>query len=313
MKKVFSHSKKRVYIAGHLGLAGSAIERRLINEDCEIIKATHSELDLKNQNDVENFFNKHKPEVVYLAAATAGGIHANYDKPAEFIYNNLAIQNNVISSSYKNDVNKLCFLGSSCIYPRLAEQPMKESALLTGPLDKHNIWYAVAKIAGLMMVDGYSRQYGCQYISVMPANLYGPGDKYSDENSHVVAALIKRFHESKKLHKKEVEVWGTGKAMREFLHCDDMADACVYLMENYESPDIINVGTGQDISIKDLALVIKEVVGFDGNLRFDASKPDGMPRKVVDVSKISDLGWKSKIGFREGISETYKDFLKTHN
>ena len=313
MKKVFSHKGKKVYIAGHLGLAGSAIERRLVNEDCEIIKATHAELDLTNQNDVENFFKNNKPQAVYLAAATAGGIHANFEKPAEFIYNNLAIQNNVISSSYYNNVEKLCFLGSSCIYPRLAEQPMKESSLLTGSLDKHNIWYAVAKIAGLMMVDGFSKQYGCKYISVMPANLYGPGDKYSDENSHVVAALIKRFHESKISSKKEVEVWGTGNAMREFLHCDDMADACVYLMENYESPDIINVGTGQDISIKDLALLIKEIVGYSGILRFDTSKPDGMPRKVVDVSKLSDLGWKSKIDFREGISETYKEFLKTQN
>lgn len=313
MKKSFSHKGKRVYIAGHLGLAGSALERRLLNEDCEIIKATHAELDLTKQNDVENFFNNNKPQAVYLAAATAGGIHANYEKPAEFIYNNLAIQNNVISSSYKNNVKKLCFLGSSCIYPRLAEQPMKESALLTGSLDKHNIWYAVAKIAGLMMVDGFSKQYGCKYISVMPANLYGPGDKYSDENSHVVAALIKRFHESKISNKKEVEVWGTGNAMREFLHCDDMADACVYLMENYESPNIINVGTGQDISIKDLAFLIKEIVGFSGSLRFDTSKPDGMPRKVVDVSKLSELGWKSKIDFKEGISETYKEFLKTQN
>lgn len=313
MDKIFSHKGKKVYVAGHKGLAGSAIERRLLKEDCEIVKATHKELDLTNQKGVEDFFKRNKPEVVYLAAATAGGIHANYERPADFIYNNLAIQNNVINSAYNNSVKKLCFLGSSCIYPRLADQPMSESSLLTGPLDKHNIWYAVAKIAGLMLVDGYSKQFGCDYISVMPANLYGPGDKYSDENSHVVAALIKRFHESKISNKDSVDIWGTGKAMREFLHCDDMADACIFLMEHYDSPEIINIGTGQDISIKELANVIKEIVGYDGKLNFDLSKPDGMPRKVVDVSKLSSLGWKAKISFKDGISETYQEFLKLAN
>ncbi len=313
MDKIFSHKGKKVYVAGHKGLAGSAIERRLLKEDCEIVKATHKELDLTNQKDVEDFFKRNKPEVVYLAAATAGGIHANYERPADFIYNNLAIQNNVINSAYNNSVKKLCFLGSSCIYPRLADQPMLESSLLTGPLDKHNIWYAVAKIAGLMLVDGYSKQFGCDYISVMPANLYGPGDKYSEENSHVVAALIKRFHESKISNKDSVDIWGTGKAMREFLHCDDMADACIFLMEHYYSPEIINIGTGQDISIKELANVIKEVVGYDGKLNFDLSKPDGMPRKVVDVSKLSSLGWRAKISFKDGISETYQEFLKLAN
>jgi GDP-L-fucose synthase len=305
MKKTFTHLNKKVYIAGHSGLAGSAIERRLKKENCHILKATHSELDLTIQKDVNEWFEANKPDAVYLAAATAGGIHANYERPAEFIYNNLVIQNNIIHASHLNKVKKLCFLGSSCIYPRLAEQPMKEDALLTGPLDKHNIWYAVAKIAGLMLVDGYSKQYGCKFISVMPANLYGPGDKYTEENSHVVAALIKRFHEAKEIGAKQVEIWGTGKAMREFMHCDDMADACFYLMEYYDSPDLVNVGTGEDVSIKDLAYLIKDVINFNGKLVFDTSKPDGMPRKVVDTKKLNDLGWTSSINLKEGLSQTY--------
>ncbi len=310
MSKIFSHEGKRVYVAGHSGLAGSAIVRRLEESASKILTVTHAELDLTNQKAVQDWFINNRPDVVYLAAATAGGIHANYEKPAEFIYNNLAIQNNIINSSYEYGVEKLCFLGSSCIYPRLATQPMQESSLLQGPLDKHNIWYAVAKIAGLMTIDGYSKQYGCKYISVMPANLYGPGDKYSEKNSHVVAALIKRFHECKILNRSELEVWGTGKAMREFLHCDDMADACVFLMENYDSPEIINIGTGVDLSIKELAYEIKEIVGFEGNIVFDHSKPDGMPRKVVDVRKLNKLGWKAKIALKEGLQSTYNEFLK---
>lgn len=310
MKNYFSHSGKKIYIAGHSGLAGSAIQRRVEQVDCEILSATHSELDLTIQEDVFEWFAKNKPDAVYLAAATAGGIHANYERPAEFIYNNIEIQNNIIHASYLNGVEKLCFLGSSCIYPRLAQQPMKEDALLTGPLDKHNIWYAVAKIAGLMLVDGYSKQYGCKFISVMPANLYGPGDKYTEENSHVVAALIRRFHEAKQLNKTNVEIWGTGKAMREFIHCDDMADACFYLMENYESPDLVNIGTGKDISIKDLAFLIKDVVNYSGDLIFNTSKPDGMPRKVVDTQKLNDLGWTSSIELKDGLSKTYASYIK---
>jgi len=310
MSKIFSHEGKKVYVAGHTGLAGSAIVRRLEESASKILKVSHSELDLINQKAVQDWFKHNRPDVVYLAAATAGGIHANYEKPAEFIYNNLAIQNNIINSSYEYGVEKLCFLGSSCIYPRLAQQPMQESSLLKGPLDKHNIWYAVAKIAGLMTIDGYSKQYGCKYISVMPANLYGPGDKYTEKNSHVVAALIKRFHECKILKRSEIEVWGTGKAMREFLHCDDMADACVFLMENYDSPEIINVGTGIDLSIKELAYEIKDIVGFKGNIVFNRSKPDGMPRKVVDVEKLYKLGWKAKISLKEGLKNTYKEFLQ---
>jgi GDP-L-fucose synthase len=281
----------------------------LSNFDCELLTAGHEDLDLTNQADVNTWFSNNTPDVVYLAAATAGGIHANYERPGEFIFNNLAIQNNVIDAAYRCGVKKLCFLGSSCIYPRLAPQPMREESLLTGPLDKHNVWYAVAKIAGLMLVDGYSKQYGCDFISVMPANLYGPGDKYTEKNSHVVAALIKRFHEAKLSNDPCVSIWGTGNAMREFLHCDDMADACVFLMENYTSPDIVNIGTGLDMSIKDLAYLIKDVVGYDGNVVFDTSKPDGMPRKVVDVSKLQSIGWKSKMNLRAGIASTYEAYL----
>ena len=308
MNKIFKHNEKKVYVAGHSGLAGSAIVRRLKRENCSILTATHSELDLTIQNDVNEWFNEYRPDVVYLAAATAGGIHANYERPAEFIYNNLEIQNNVINASYVNKVEKLCFLGSSCIYPRLADQPMKETSLLTGPLDKHNIWYAVAKISGLMLIDGYSKQYGCKFISVMPANLYGPGDKYTEENSHVVAALIKRFHEAKIKDINEVEIWGTGSAMREFIHCDDMADACVYLMEHYDSPDLVNIGTGKDISISDLANLIKKVTAYDGKIVFDKTKPDGMPRKVVDTTKLNNLGWVSSIKLRDGLADTYKNY-----
>tara|TARA_B110000483_G_scaffold234318_1_gene304222 strand:- start:62 stop:1006 length:945 start_codon:yes stop_codon:yes gene_type:complete len=309
MKKLFTHTNKNIFIAGHSGLAGSAIERRLMKVNCNILKVPHSELDLTIQKDVFEWFEEHKPDAVYLAAATAGGIHANYERPAEFIYNNLQIQNNIIHASHINNVQKLCFLGSSCIYPRLADQPMKEDALLTGPLDKHNIWYAVAKIAGLMMVDGYSKQYGSKFISVMPANLYGPGDKYTKENSHVVAALIRRLHEAKEGKADQVEVWGTGKAMREFIHCDDMADACFYLMENYDSPNLINIGTGKDISIKDLAYLIKDVINYDGELFFDKTKPDGMPRKVVNTQKLNDLGWTSSINLKDGLLQTYNSYL----
>ena len=313
MKTEFSHSGKRVYVAGHSGLAGSSIVRRLSSENCEILTATHKELELTNQAAVQSWFADNKPDVVYLAAATAGGIHANYEKPAEFIYNNLAIQNNIIHSSHENQVGKLCFLGSSCIYPRLASQPMSEDSLLTGPLDKHNIWYAVAKIAGVMLIDGYSKQYGSQFISVMPANLYGPGDKYSETNSHVVAALIDRFHKAKLVNAPSVEIWGTGKARREFLHCDDMADACIFLMENYNSPDVINVGTGVDSTILDLAHIIAEVIGYTGQIALDKSRPDGMPRKVVDVSKLEAMGWKSKIELREGLASTYRAYITKYS
>ena len=311
MNKIFSHENKKVYVAGHNGLAGSAITRRLSVYDCELLTASHSDLDLTQQADVNDWFSEYTPEIVYLAAATAGGIHANYERPAEFIFNNLAIQNNVIDAAHRHGVKKLCFLGSSCIYPRLAPQPMREDSLLAGSLDKHNIWYAVAKIAGLMLVDGYSKQYGCDFISVMPANLYGPGDKYTEENSHVVAALIRRFHEAKLAKKSCVEIWGTGKAMREFLHCDDIADACVHLMECYSSPDIINIGTGVDISIHNLAYLIKDVVGYHGEVKFDPYKPDGMPRKVVDIGILKETGWSAQVDLANGLASTYKSFLET--
>jgi len=310
--RLFSHKGKRVFVAGHSGLAGSAIWRRLGKEDCELQGVRSVEVDLRRQDQVETWFAKNRPEVVYLAAATAGGIHVNYGRPAEFIYDNIAIQNAIINASHKFGVEKLCFLGSSCIYPRLAEQPMVEEALLTGPLDKHNIWYAVAKIAGLMMIDGYSRQYGCNYISVMPANLYGPGDKFTPENSHVVAALIDRIHHAQEAGDATVTVWGTGRVRREFIHCDDMADACVHLMDHYNSPDIVNVGTGVDYTITELAENICEVVGYGGEIVYDTSKPDGMPRKVVDVTRLSSLGWNSKIPFKVGLAETYQWYLTNY-
>lgn len=305
----FSHNGKKVYVAGHTGLAGSAICRGLEKENCNIITASHSELDLIDQSEVNNWFSQNKPDVVYIAAATAGGIHANYEFPAEFIYNNLMIQCNLINASHKFGVSKLCFLGSSCIYPGKAQQPMVESCLLTGPLDKHNIWYAVAKIAGLYLVDGFSKQHSCDFISVMPANLYGPGDKYSEKNSHVVAALIDRFHKAKLKRLPSVSVWGTGVARREFMHCDDMANAVIHTMKHYSSPEIINIGTGKDISIRDLAYIIKEITEYQGDIIFDETKLDGVPRKVVSVDKLENLGWSSKISLRDGLVDTYSDYL----
>jgi GDP-L-fucose synthase len=307
---MFSHTGKRVFVAGHRGLAGAALVRRLQREDCDLLTVPSSELDLRRQADVEAWFARNRPQVVYLAAARAGGIQANYERPADFIYDNLAIQDAVIHAAYRFGVEKLCFLGSSCIYPRLAPQPMTEDALLTGPLDGYNKWYAVAKIAGLMLVDGYAKQYGCDFIAVMPANLYGPGDKFTPENSHVVAALIDRIHRTKLAGGKEITIWGTGKARREFLHCDDMADACVHLMNRYSSPEIVNVGTGEDITITDLARTICEVIGFPGGLVHDTSKPDGMPRKVVSIDRLRSLGWSPRISFREGLAETYRWYLE---
>jgi GDP-L-fucose synthase len=310
MTSKFTHKNKRIFVAGHTGLAGSSILNELNKKDCEVLTISSDKLDLRDQNSVEKWFKSEKPDGVYLAAATAGGIHANYSKPAEFIYNNLAIQNSVIHASYLSNVEKLCFLGSSCIYPRLAEQPMLENSLLTGPLDKHNIWYAISKIAGIYLCDGYSKQYGMDFISVMPANLYGPGDKITEENSHVVAALLDRFHKAKINNLKQVDVWGTGKARREFLYSNDMAEACVYLMENITSNEIINVGNSVDYTIKELADMISDCVGYKGTVTFDHSKPDGMPRKIVDSTKLENLGWKAKTSFNEGIQATYDWYLK---
>lgn len=303
----------KIYIAGHKGMVGSAILRRLTSEGFNnIVVRTSSELDLTNQQAVNDFFTLEKPDYVFLAAAKVGGIMANNTLRAEFIYNNLMIQNNVIHTSYLNGVKKLLFLGSSCIYPKLAPQPLKEEYLLTGTLEYTNEPYALSKIAGVKMCESYAKQFGCNFISVMPTNLYGPNDNYDLTNSHVLPALIRKFHEAKINHTSYVEIWGSGTPKREFLHADDLAEACYYLMQNYDRWEPINIGTGIDVTIKELALIIKNVVGFEGDLRFDASKPDGTPRKLMDVSKLHSLGWKHKIALEKGIKDTYASFLTTN-
>jgi GDP-L-fucose synthase len=299
-----------IYIAGHRGMVGSAIYRKLLNEGfTNIITKTSDELDLRNQQEVRDFFSAEKPEYVFLAAAKVGGIIANNTYRADFLYENLAIQNNVIHESYKNGVKKLMFLGSSCIYPKSAPQPLKEEYLLTGLLEETNEPYAIAKIAGIKMCDAYRAQYGCNFISVMPTNLYGYNDNYHPQNSHVLPALIRKFDEAKKLGENEVVIWGSGKPMREFLFADDLAEACYFLMQTYNEPNLINIGTGEDLTIKELALLIKEVVDFKGNLTFDTTKPDGTPRKLMDVSKLHTLGWKHKIDLKEGLKLAYQDYL----
>lgn len=297
-------------MAGHRGMVGSAIYRKLQQEGYQnLIVRTSAVLDLRNQKAVEDFFEETKPEYVFLAAAKVGGILANNCYRADFLYENLAIQNNVIHQAYVNGVKKLMFLGSSCIYPKLAPQPLKEEYLLTGPLEETNEPYAIAKIAGIKMCDAYRAQYGCDFISVMPTNLYGYNDNYHPENSHVLPALIRRFDEAKKSGAKEVVIWGSGKPMREFLFADDLADACYFLMQTYSEPHLINIGTGEDLTIKDLALLIKAIVGYEGELAFDSTKPDGTPRKLMDVSKLHALGWKHRIELREGLKLAYQDFL----
>ncbi|MDQ7948104.1 MAG: GDP-L-fucose synthase [Pedobacter sp.] len=300
----------KIYVAGHRGMVGSAIYRKLQQEGYQnLIVRTSAVLDLRNQKAVEDFFEETKPEYVFLAAAKVGGILANNCYRADFLYENLAIQNNVIHQAYVNGVKKLMFLGSSCIYPKLAPQPLKEEYLLTGPLEETNEPYAIAKIAGIKMCDAYRAQYGCDFISVMPTNLYGYNDNYHPENSHVLPALIRRFDEAKKSGAKEVVIWGSGKPMREFLFADDLADACYFLMQTYSEPHLINIGTGEDLTIKDLALLIKAIVGYEGELAFDSTKPDGTPRKLMDVSKLHALGWKHRIELREGLKLAYQDFL----
>jgi GDP-L-fucose synthase len=300
----------KIYIAGHRGMVGSAIHRKLVKEGySNIITRTSAELDLRDQQAVTAFFELEKPDYVFLAAAKVGGIVANNTYRADFLYENLAIQNNVIHQAYKNDVKKLMFLGSSCIYPKLAPQPLKEDYLLTGLLEETNEPYAIAKIAGIKMCDAYRAQYGSNYISVMPTNLYGYNDNYHPQNSHVLPALIRKFHEAKVNSSPEVVVWGSGSPMREFLFADDLADACYFLMESYNEPNLINIGTGVDLTIKDLALLIKKVVGYEGELNFDSTKPDGTPRKLMDVSKLHGLGWKHQIDLEEGIKLAYHDFL----
>ena len=302
----------KIYVAGHRGMVGSAIVANLKSKGfTNIIERTSSELNLINQQDVANFFHTEKPEYVFLAAAKVGGIVANNTYRADFIYENMMIQNNVIHQSYLNEVKKLMFLGSSCIYPKLAPQPLKEESLLTGLLEETNEPYAIAKIAGIKMCDAYRDQYGCNFISVMPTNLYGLNDNYDLQNSHVLPALLRKFHEAKVTNEPIVTVWGSGSPMREFLHATDMADACVYLMINYNEKGFVNIGSGSEISIKDLAHLIKNSIGFEGKIIFDTTKPDGTPRKLMDISKLSAMGWKYSIALEEGIKSVYQNkFLK---
>lgn len=308
------HKDSRVYIAGHRGLVGSAILKNLKEKGYEnLIYKTSSELDLRDSKQVYDFFESENVEYVFLAAAKVGGIVANNEFPADFIRDNILIQTNVIDAAFKNNVKKLLFLGSTCIYPRLAKQPLKEEYLLTGELEPTNEPYAVAKIAGIKMCQSYNRQYKTNFISVMPTNLYGPNDNFDLETSHVLPALIRKFYEAKVNGQKNVELWGSGKPKREFLHTKDLSDACVFLMENYSGNDIVNIGVGKDIPIFELAEKIKRIVGFEGEVVFDTSKPDGTPRKLVDVSKINKLGWRAKISLDEGLKETYswyRDSLK---
>jgi len=300
----------KIYVAGHRGLVGSAIIRRLQSEGFNnLITRTRKDLDLQRQADVEAFIEENRPEYIFLAAAKVGGILANNTYPAEFIYSNLIIQTNIINSSYLFGVKKLLFLGSSCIYPKNCPQPMKEEYLLSGYLEPTNEPYAVAKIAGIKTCQSYNRQYGTNYISVMPTNLYGPGDNYDLQNSHVLPALIRKFHEAHIENRPLVEIWGTGSSKREFLHVDDLADACLLLIQNYNDDEIVNIGVGEDISIKDLALLIKDIVGYNGELKFDSSKPDGTPRKLLDISKLTAMGWKAKVSLKEGIRKTYGEYV----
>ena len=300
-----------VYVAGHRGLVGSAICDVLEKAGFDtVLTRTHSELDLTEQSAVRAFFAEEKPGYVFLAAARVGGIHANDTYPADFIRDNLLIQTNIIDAAYQNNVNKLLFLGSSCIYPKLCPQPMKEEYLLTGPLEPTNEWYAVAKIAGIKMCQAYNKQYGFAAISLMPTNLYGPGDNFDLNTSHVMPALIRKFHEAKVNMLPEVEVWGTGQPKREFLHVDDLAAACLFLMGNYSDPDIVNVGSGQEVTIQQLAELVADTVGFEGLIHFNPIMPDGTPRKLLDVSSLHDLGWSSKMELKEGIANTYAWFLQ---
>lgn len=300
----------KIYVAGHRGMVGSAIKRNLESKGyTNIVTRTKQELDLTVQSDVAEFFAEEKPEYVVLAAAKVGGIVANKTYPADFIWNNLEVQNNVIMSCFKNNVKKLLFLGSSCIYPREAPQPMKEDCLLTSELEKTNEAYALAKISGLKMCEYFNRQYNTDYISCMPTNLYGPNDNYHPQNSHVLPALIRRFHEAKVNGDSQVVVWGTGNVLREFLYVDDLADACVFLLNNYSGNETVNIGTGKELTIRELAYKVKDIIGYKGEIVFDSSKPDGTPRKLLDVSKLESLGWKYSTELEDGINLAYQDFL----
>ena len=306
---LFDLSGKRVYVAGHSGMAGAAIVRRLASENCKILTASHDALDLTNQALTEEWIMRERPEAIFLAAGRVGGIHANDTFPAEFLADNLAIALNVMRAAVAAKVKKLLFLGSSCIYPRNAPQPMAEELLLTGPLEPTNEWYAVAKIAGIKLAQAYRREYGADFVSVMPTNLYGPGDNYHPQNSHVPAALIRRFHEANARGDAQVAVWGSGTPKREFLSADDLGDACVFVMKHYSGDGFLNVGTGDEVSIGEFAWLVAEVVGYRGTLVFDTNRPDGTPRKLLDVSRLAALGWKAKTPLREGLKAAYADFL----
>jgi len=300
----------KIYVAGHRGLVGSAVMRRLEAAGfSNLVVRTSSELDLREQAGVRDFFAREKPDYVILAAAKVGGILANDTYPAEFIYDNLMMEANIVDAAWRSDVKKLLALGSTCIYPKMAPQPLKEEYLLTGPLEPTNEWYAVAKIAGIKLCQAYRKQYGCRFIAAMPTNLYGPGDNFDLEKSHVLPALIRKFHDAKLNDEPAVVLWGTGTALREFLHVDDMADAALFLLENYDGAEIVNIGVGSDISIAELANIVREVVGYSGGVEYDTSKPDGTPRKLVDVSKINGLGWSAETELRAGIEQTYQWFL----
>jgi GDP-L-fucose synthase len=306
---VFDFTGRRVYVAGHRGMVGAAIVRRLSSESCDVVTVERNELDLRHAPDTERWLAAQRPDVVVVAAARVGGIAYNNAYPVDFLADNLAIALNVIRASHAVGVGKLLFLGSSCIYPKLAPQPLREEYLLTGPLEPTNEWYAVAKIAGIKLVEAYRRQYGADFISVMPTNLYGPGDNYHPEHSHVPAALIRRFHEAKLANAPSVTVWGSGQPRREFIAVDDLADACVFLLKHYSGDQFVNVGTGKDVTIAEFARLIADVVGYTGRLEFDTSRPDGTPQKLLDVSKLTQLGWRPRIGLREGLAEAYADFL----
>jgi GDP-L-fucose synthase len=309
MNQRFDLNGKRVWVAGHRGMAGSALVRRLQSERCDIMTVSRSEVDLTRQSDTEHWMKKARPQVVLLAAARVGGIHANNTYPADFLYDNLIIESNIVRAAWQTGVEKLLFLGSSCIYPRETAQPMTEGSLLTGPLEPTNEWYAIAKIAGIKLCQAFRRQHGRDFISAMPTNLYGPGDNFHPENSHVPAALLRRMHDAKQSGAPSVTVWGTGRPRREFLYVDDMADACVFLLKHYSGEQHVNVGTGVDISIGEFAELVKRTVGYDGRLTFDPSRPDGTPRKVMDVSALSEMGWKASTSLEVGLKRYYEWFL----
>ncbi len=309
-KRIYSLAGKRVWVNGHRGMVGSALVRRLESEDCEILKSNSDDLDLRRQADVEAWMEAQKPAALFLCAATVGGIRANETRPAEFIYDNLMIEANVIHGAWRTGVEKLLFMGSACIYPREAQQPMSEDCLLTGPLEPTNEWYAIAKIAGIKLCQAYRKQFGADFISAQPINLYGPGDNFDLESSHVVPALMLKAHQAKAEGRDSMEVWGSGNPMREFLYVNDVADALVFLMERYSGEVQINVGWGKDLSIRELAETIARIVGFEGELVFDTSKPDGTPRKLLDTTRLSGLGWKAATGLEEGLEETYAWFLE---